>query len=253
MKIKVKKRGGRGGPELKYLSTCSFLFLGPQQSRSAESLPEPELRLHKILLFPLPRLHNFFFPHLSLSSFPNFSDITSWCKISRQKEVKTPHWGSVSLHVFFLTGAHSDQLGSLCCKKYSCFIVSCLTSLFSDKNVKVIVPSARFLCLLSPSPSAFWVRYDPASLHALQEDTARVCWGDPSHLSSGAECHLQKNIPIFEHHSPRACCFNPISVISSLPWHSTLHQRGSLCSFKPCTTCTGWRVPKLVSRPKHCE
>lgn len=63
------------------------------------------------------------------------------------------------------------------------------------------------------------MRYDPASLHALQEDTARVCLGDPSHLSSGAECHLQKNIPIFEHHLPRACCPNPISKELSAPCH----------------------------------
>lgn len=61
MKIKVRKRGGGGGgPELKYLDTCSFLFLGLQQGRSAEPL-SAELRLHKTLLFPLPRLHNFFF------------------------------------------------------------------------------------------------------------------------------------------------------------------------------------------------
>lgn len=162
MKIKVKKRGGRGGPELKYLSTCSFLFLGPQQSRSAETLPEPELRLHKTLLFPLLRLHNFFFPPLTLL-LPKFlrhhilvqNLQAGGCQNTSlgisQPPCLLPHWGSLwSVGLSML-----QKILVLHYKSPTGQKVSCLTSLFCDKNVKVIIPSAGFLCLPSPSPSTF--------------------------------------------------------------------------------------------------
>lgn len=151
MKIKVRKRGGGGGPELKYLDTCSFLSFGPWQGRSAEPSPA-ELRLHKTLLFSLPRLQNFFF-FFSISSFPTFSDITSWYKISWQEDVKTPHWGSGSLRVSSLPGAHSatwparlSVLPKPLLLHYKSLTGQkpppALHPYFVTKNVKVIKPSA---------------------------------------------------------------------------------------------------------------